>query len=187
MNLRKYFIALFVTLFTVMGSHAFADVYNMGSTAYFVTSLTETPAATMNFGTIAAGASDTFTVPIPNGSAQTYTTTITTSGNVLHIIKSAGSVGAIKITGSGQAGTTLTVNVISGSGYTPNMGVTASNAQCSYDGAAAFACETGATNLAAPGSAGKYLRVGADITPDGIQNADGMTATPSIAINISYT
>ncbi len=187
MKIQSKYLAIALVGSMILAGNAMADVYNMGATAYFVTALSETSAATMNFGTLAALSTDTFTIAIPNGGAQSYNANVTTTGNAQHIIKSAGSVGAVKITGSGDAGVTLTVNVINGTGYTASHGVVLSNSQCSYDGAASFGCEAGSTTLAAPGSSGKYLRVGADITPDGVGNADGVTATPSIAINISYT
>jgi hypothetical protein len=121
----------------------------------FDSPLTLTKTSDINFGTVLAGVTSTYTITTAG------TVTASGSGQWLYGTKSAAN---ISIGGS----TTSMINITI-AGYTASNGVTPSNATCSYGGGAAAPCTT-ITSAAAPG-AGKTLLIGLDAAVDGTQTA----------------
>jgi hypothetical protein len=125
-------------------------------------------ATNANFGTVAAGVVDTYTMT-PAG--------ILTAGTPANILYGATNPGSVLISGS----TTDTLTISVGS-LTANNGVTPSNVTCTYNGGSvqspcAFAAAT------APG-AGKTLALGMQLTT--IAETAGTTAAPSVTVTVVY-
>jgi len=153
----------------LFSADAMAATQSVTANLAFDTPLTLTKNNDINFGTVIASTASTYTITTAG------TVSATGSGQWLYGSKAAGS---ITLAGS----TTQTVNISVG-GYTPQGGVTPSNAQCAYNGGGAGSCTISAA--AAPG-AGKTLLIGVDAAVDGTQAA-GSTAAPSFTVTVVYS
>ena len=124
--------------------------------------------ADINFGTVAAGIADNYTIS---------TAGVITNAGSGSVLAGTPVVGNITITGS----TSQTVNISVGS-YAANNGVTPSNATCAYNGGSAGVCSI--SGAAAPG-AGKTLLLGVTAAVNGTQTS-GSTAAPSFVVTVAY-
>lgn len=125
----------------------------------------------ISFGTLKAATGATYVIDA-NG-------TVTPSG-AGRVVGGTPAHGQITITGSA----TQTIAIGTGS-YTANGGVTPSAATCNYDSSLIANCDAGGAGLAAPGGAGKILKLGVTIVTDGNQTA-GTTAAPSFVVSVVY-
>jgi Domain of unknown function (DUF4402) len=124
--------------------------------------------ADINFGTVKAATSDTYTI------GTTGTVTHSGSGTTLYGTPAAGN---LTITGS----TSQTINISVGS-YSANNGVTLQNAVCNYNSSGDGTCSL--SGVAAPRS-GKTLLLGVDAVVDGTQAA-GTSAAPTFIVTVTY-
>lgn len=171
MKFSKKYLALAVAASLLASGGAYAATQSVTANMAFDSVLTLTKNADIDFGTVRAGTIGTYTINTAG--------TITPSGGG-QVIGGTPAAGQITITGSGSQ----TLSISTG-GYTAANGVTPSAATCSYDGAAASACDTPLTGLTAPGAGGRILRLGVRADTDGSQAA-GATAAPSFTVTVIY-
>ncbi len=167
---RMKYLALALTASFFMCGGAQAATQSVTANMAFDSVLSLTKNADINFGTVKASTVGTYTINTAG--------TVTPAGGGV-IVGGTTAFGQITITGSASQ----TVSISTGT-YTANNGVTPSAATCSYDGAAASACDTPLTGLAAPG-VGKVLRLGVTASSDGTQAA-GATAAPTFVVTVIY-
>ena len=149
---------------------AFAATQSVTANMTFDTALSLVKNADISFGTVKASQAGTYTI-------DTSGVVTPTNGGV--VIGGTPAFGQITITGS----TTQTVAISTGT-YVSDNGVTPSAATCSYNGAAAAACDTALTGRTAPG-AGKILKLGVTAISDGT-TAAGTTAVPTFTVTVVY-
>jgi hypothetical protein len=167
-NLKYLLLGLASSMFVCGGAYAATQSVTANMSFDSVLSLTKN--ADINFGTVKALQAGTYAINTAG--------VVTPSGGGV-VVGGTPAFGQITVTGS----TTQTVAISTGS-YTANNGVTPSAATCSYDGAAASACDTPLTGLAAPG-AGKVLKLGVTAAVDGTEIA-GSTAAPTFVVTVIY-
>lgn len=163
------FLALCVVILGFIGvQQAWSATQSVTANIRFDTPLTLTKNADINFGSVSAGVSDTYTISTAGA--------VTAAGSGQYLF-GATAAGNITIGGSSSQ----LINISAG-GFTAQGGVTPQNAKCAYNGGASGSCTI--TGAAAPG-AGKTLLVGVDAVVDGTQ-AVGATATPSFTVTVVY-
>jgi hypothetical protein len=170
MKLSTKYLALGLAVSLLTSSGAYAATQSVTANMSFDSVLSLTKNADINFGTVKASQAGTYTISTAS--------VVTPSGGGV-VVGGTPAYGQITIVGSSSQ----TVAISTGT-YTANNGVTPSAAMCSYDGAAASACDTPLTGLAAPG-AGKVLKLGVTAAADGTQIA-GSTAAPTFVVTVIY-
>lgn len=151
---------------------AYAAVQQVTGTIAFDNAITITKNSDINFGIVLANTADSYTI--------TTAGVVSAAGGATHLIGGTTAAGNLTIKGSA----TQTISIQTG-GYTAASGVTPSAATCSYGGAAAVACDTAQTGLAAPTAAGTTLLLGLTVAADGTQAA-GSTAAPTFNVTVIY-
>ncbi len=151
---------------------AYAADQSVTANVDFETALSLAKTADIEFGYVEALTSGVYTISTAG--------VVSASGTGVIIDDATAQVGTIGITGS----TTQTLSISTGT-YAVNNGVTPSAAFCSYDGGAAWSCDTPGTSLTAPGASGLDLDVGVTITADGTQAA-ASTAAPTFVVTVIY-
>lgn len=166
-NNKALFVAI-LGLASALTHQAGAATQSVTANIAFDTPLALSKTADIDFGTVKAGTSSTYTITTAGAVSATG------SGSFVF-----GSPHAASITISGSSTQLMNISV---GGYTANNGVTPSNATCAYNGGSSGSCNI--TGAAAPGT-GKTLLVGVDAAADGTQ-AGGTSATPSFTITAVY-
>ena len=171
MKLSKKYLALAIAAGVLAAGGAHAATQSVTANMAFDALLTLTKNNDINFGTVAALTSGTYTI----STAGVVTPTL---GGI--VIGGTPAAGQITITGSA----TQTISISTGA-YVANNGVTLSGATCGYNGAAGVACDTPLTGLAAPGAGGRILRLGVQAAADGTQAA-ATSAAPTFTVTVIY-
>jgi len=172
MKISKKYLALGLLGSVLVSGSAYAATVGVNATIRFLTALTLTQTATMNFGQVTP---DTGVLAITPAGVLTKT-----SGDVVII---GGTPAAAVVNITGDAASTISYQV---TGFTDSANVTLSAATCSYDGGAAGDCTTGPVAGAALGAGGKNLAIGATATINSAP-ASGATETPSLTLTVLYT
>ena len=170
MKICKKYLALGLLGSALVSGGAYAATQSVTANMTFDSALSLTKNADINFGSVKGSQTGTYTI-------DTAGVVTPTAGGV--VIGGTPAFGQITITGSSSQ----TVAISTGT-YTVDHGVTLSAATCSYNGAAAVACDTPLTGLSAPG-VGKTLKLGVTAVSDGTATA-GTTATPTFVVTVVY-
>ena len=167
-NVKYLVLGLVGSMFMCGG--ALAAIQSVTANMAFDAALSLTKNADINIGTVKASQVGTYAI-------NTVGVVTPSGGGVL--IGGTPAFGQITIVGSSSSPVTISTG-----SYVADHGVTPSAATCSYDGAAAVACDTPLTSLAAPG-AGKVLKLGVTAATDGTAAA-GSTAAPTFMVTVIY-
>jgi len=157
---------------TAIATGSYAAVQTVAANINFDYAVTLTKNADINFGTVAAGTVESYTITTAG-----VVTAQGSSNNVLY-----GTTAAADITIKGSATQTIAISV--GNEVSDNgVDIHAASETCSYNGGASGSCSL--TAQAAPSQVGKTLLLGVRVDADGTQAA-ASSAAPHFDVTVVY-
>ncbi len=172
MNKSKKLLSV-LALTALVPAAAYSATQSVTANIAFDTALTITKVNDIEFGTVKALTTGTYTIDTADA------VTAGAGGVWLY-----GTPASAEITIAGSS--TQTLNIGAGNYSGASNGVTASAATCNYNGGGEVDCNHASLNTAAAPAAGKTLMVGVLATVAGGTQAAGTTAAPTFDITIVY-
>jgi hypothetical protein len=171
MNKSKKLLSV-LALTALVPAAAYSATQSVTANIAFDTALTITKVNDIEFGTVKALTTGTYTIDTADA--------VTAGGSGVWLY---GTPASAEITIAGSS--TQTLNIGAGN-YSVSNNVTPSAATCDYNGGGEVDCNHASLNTAAAPGAGKTLMVGVLATVGGGAQAAGTTAAPTFDITIVY-